>query len=215
MEYELGGTVNFVDDVVEHSAHDILQNRKGEPGAVEGGGPREGGVGTLGGSQGVIKKHHDKYGSAIQEIQKQHGGLEDMRVKLNISRKQICDFLMVDPSAWSRWTAGEKGGDRSAVPPHVYRTMALIMASSGVQADSAFTPATVRAVARVTTPPISHNPPLDEYPQMNQALASQNETLREKLETAQKQNEKFEVLTMGWKIILILNSVFILYVLFR
>ena len=50
------------------------------------------------------------------------GGLEGIRQRLGMSRRQICQFLLIDPSAWSRWT--KSGG----VPPMVFRTLELYLA---------------------------------------------------------------------------------------
>ncbi|NJL24092.1 MAG: hypothetical protein HC902_02180 [Calothrix sp. SM1_5_4] len=51
-------------------------------------------------------------------IQRRFGGLEEMRAKLGLSRRKICQLLLVDPSAWSRWTAA--GGQ---APPHIFRAL--------------------------------------------------------------------------------------------
>ena len=61
-----------------------------------------------------------KYESEVDVIRRQIGSLEDIRQKLGLSRRKMCQLLMVDPSAWSRWTSG-KGED--SAPPHIYRAL--------------------------------------------------------------------------------------------
>jgi hypothetical protein len=59
-----------------------------------------------------------RYDSEIRLIQARFGGLEEIRGRLGLSRRKICQLLLVDPSAWTRWTA--PGG---RVPPHIYRAL--------------------------------------------------------------------------------------------
>jgi hypothetical protein len=46
------------------------------------------------------------------------GSLEDVRFRLGLSRRKMCQLLLVDPSAWTRWT--KPGSD---APPHIYRAL--------------------------------------------------------------------------------------------
>jgi hypothetical protein len=59
-----------------------------------------------------------RYEAETQIIRARVGNLEEIRTKLGLSRRKICQLLLVDPSAWSRWTA--PGGD---APPHIYRAL--------------------------------------------------------------------------------------------
>lgn len=59
-----------------------------------------------------------KYEAEIMVLKKEIGGLEDLRIKLGFSRRKICQLLMVDPSAWTRWTA-----ENQDAPPHIYRAL--------------------------------------------------------------------------------------------
>ncbi len=63
------------------------------------------------------------YAAEIKVFRSQHGGLEDIRKKLGFSRRKMCQLLMVDPSAWTRWTK-----DESRVPPHIYRALEWFLA---------------------------------------------------------------------------------------
>ena len=51
-------------------------------------------------------------------IKKRIGNIEEIRAKLGLSRRKICQLLLVDPSAWTRWTS-----PKSDAPPHIYRAL--------------------------------------------------------------------------------------------
>jgi transcriptional regulator with XRE-family HTH domain len=59
------------------------------------------------------------YEAQAEVVRKQVGDLEEIRGKLGLSQRKICQLLMVDPSAWSRWT--KRGSE--AAPPHIYRAL--------------------------------------------------------------------------------------------
>ncbi len=58
-----------------------------------------------------------QYEAQAKVIERQLGGIESVRLKLGLSQRKICQLLMVDPSAWSRWLK------TSAVPPHILRAL--------------------------------------------------------------------------------------------
>lgn len=59
-----------------------------------------------------------RYEAEITHLLKQNGDLEQIRQKLGLSRRKICQLLLVDPSAWTRWTS--PGG---SAPPHIHRAL--------------------------------------------------------------------------------------------
>lgn len=59
-----------------------------------------------------------KYEAEVRVIKKSHGDLEDLRHLLGLSKRKMAQLLLVDPSAWTRWT--QKGQD---APPHIYRAL--------------------------------------------------------------------------------------------
>lgn len=62
------------------------------------------------------------YEAQVEVIKKQIGDIEVIRNKLNLSQRKMAQLLLVDPSAWSRWsTPGE------SAPPHVYRALQWYM----------------------------------------------------------------------------------------
>ncbi len=59
-----------------------------------------------------------KYDAEVSSMIKTHGELEEIRRKLGLSKRKMAQLLMVDPSAWTRWT--QKKGE---APPHIYRAL--------------------------------------------------------------------------------------------
>ena len=76
--------------------------------------------------------HRLKYEAQVDVIKRQVGDLEDIRQKLGLSRRKMCQLLMVDPSAWTRWM-------KEGAPPSVYRALewyVLLQKESPHQAHS-------------------------------------------------------------------------------
>ena len=59
-----------------------------------------------------------RYEAEVGFLKKQNGDLEEIRARLGLSRRKICQLLMVDPSAWTRWTSHPR-----EAPPHIYRAL--------------------------------------------------------------------------------------------
>lgn len=64
-----------------------------------------------------------KYEAEVNIIQQKLGSLEEIRASLGLSRRKMCQLLMVDPSAWTRWTSG-----KTTVPPHIFRALQWYLA---------------------------------------------------------------------------------------
>ena len=58
-----------------------------------------------------------------QPSKKKLGHLEDIRKQLGLSQRKMAQLLLVDPSAWTRWT---RSGERA--PPHIYRALQWYLA---------------------------------------------------------------------------------------
>lgn len=71
-----------------------------------------------------------KYEAETQVLKRDLGSLEDIRIRLGFSRRKMCQLLLVDPSAWSRWTAKE-----TDAPPHIYRALQWYLDSKRYQSD--------------------------------------------------------------------------------
>ena len=106
------------------------------------------------------------------ELRKRYGNIEDIREELGLSRRQICERLFVDPSAWSRWTAG--GQDRA--PARAYKSLVAMLEEK------------------------------------RHSVPAANST-RSTEEAVQTQPTRAESISLGWKLILLLNTVAILYLL--
>ena len=65
-----------------------------------------------------------QYEAQVEVIRRQIGGLEAAREKLGLSQRKMAQLLLVDPSAWSRWT---KAGGEDA-PVHIYRALQWYLA---------------------------------------------------------------------------------------
>lgn len=64
-----------------------------------------------------------KYEAERQVIERKLGSLESIRESLGLSQRKMAQLLLVDPSAWTRWTKGAE-----AAPPHVYRMLQWYLA---------------------------------------------------------------------------------------
>ena len=58
------------------------------------------------------------YETEVLAFKNRYGSIEDVRLSLGFSRRKMCQALMVDPSAWTRWRR-----DESKIPPHIYRAL--------------------------------------------------------------------------------------------
>lgn len=64
-----------------------------------------------------------RYEAEARVIERRIGGLEKARESLGLSQRKMAQLLLVDPSAWTRWTQTEQGA-----PPHVWRALAWYLA---------------------------------------------------------------------------------------
>ncbi len=69
-------------------------------------------------SKSSLRMHYE---AQAQVIQNQIGDLETVRARLGLSARKMCQLLLVDPSAWTRWKKGENP------PPHVWRALQWFM----------------------------------------------------------------------------------------
>lgn len=71
-----------------------------------------------GGSQTSLRM---RYLAEAEILKRELGGLEGLRMRLQISRRKLCQILLVDPSAWTRWAR-----DESKIPPHIWKMLSLL-----------------------------------------------------------------------------------------
>lgn len=70
----------------------------------------------------VSSSQRMKYSAEVEIIKRKWGSLEDMRKRLSLSQRKMAQLLMVDPSAWTRWT--KESGE---APPHIYRSLSWFL----------------------------------------------------------------------------------------
>lgn len=64
-----------------------------------------------------------KYEAESLIIKREIGSLEEVRKSLGLSRRKMCQILLIDPSTWTRWTQNE-----DKVPPFVFRSLQWYLA---------------------------------------------------------------------------------------
>jgi transcriptional regulator with XRE-family HTH domain len=64
-----------------------------------------------------------KYEAEVGVIRKKLGDLDEIREQLGLTQRKMCQLLLVDPSAWTRWTRDEEDA-----PPHIYRMLQWYLA---------------------------------------------------------------------------------------
>lgn len=73
-----------------------------------------------------------QYSTEAELIKSKIGDIEQVRQTLGLSRRKMCQLLLVDPSAWTRWTKAGKA------PLHIYRSLQWYLAL--INKDSAWHP---------------------------------------------------------------------------
>ncbi len=63
------------------------------------------------------------YFAEKEQIKKELGSLEDIRQALGLSRRKVCQLLLVDPSSWTKWTREEQDA-----PAYIYRSLQWALA---------------------------------------------------------------------------------------
>lgn len=87
-----------------------------------------------------------RYSAEVEIIRKKWGHLEDIRQRLGLSQRKISQLLMVDPSAWTRWTKYDH-----EAPPHIYRALSWFLLLQ--EKDANQTPYSyLQSIARPTLP---------------------------------------------------------------
>lgn len=63
-------------------------------------------------------KNRDFNLKTAELIRSQIGDIEEIRRGLGLSKRKMCQLLLIDPSTWTRWTTG-----KTTPPPYVYRML--------------------------------------------------------------------------------------------
>lgn len=72
----------------------------------------------------------EEYLLEAQRIQHEIGTLEEIRAKLGLSQRKVCQLLLVDPSAWTRWL-------KYGAPPHIYQALKWLLKLSKLDPEAA------------------------------------------------------------------------------
>ncbi|MEK6554421.1 MAG: hypothetical protein AABZ31_04200 [Bdellovibrionota bacterium] len=64
----------------------------------------------------LVRTSRDKYLLEKDRIKHEIGSLTEIREALGLSQRKICQLLLVDPSAWTRW-------NKTEAPPHIYQAL--------------------------------------------------------------------------------------------
>lgn len=113
---------SFFDGIQGHSLE--LKNEVGNPALTETTSNMDQKPPFLGGFSKAFSSPRNKtgqrmkYEAEVSLIQRQIGSLEKVRADLGLSARKICQLLLVDPSAWNRWS--RPGGQ---APPHIWRAL--------------------------------------------------------------------------------------------
>ncbi|HEX4924041.1 MAG TPA: hypothetical protein VFV50_08140 [Bdellovibrionales bacterium] len=67
-----------------------------------------------------------QYEARAEVIKREIGDLEEVRRSLGLTRREICQILMVDPSAWTRWV-------QQGAPPHIYQALSWYLQTRSLE----------------------------------------------------------------------------------
>jgi hypothetical protein len=161
-----------------------------------------------------------RYDQEVLLIKAKHGDLESIRAKLNLSKRKVCELLLVDPSSWSRWTT-QVGED---APPYIYRSLQWYL--SLIDKDVSWHPMNsfmgllpkkgesmqlqkLKEELQLVKSSLKDKPTINSEPFLNANLSDELTGLR-------KMIEKQQDLSSSWKLLVLLNLVAIgLLVFFR
>ncbi|MFZ4402691.1 MAG: hypothetical protein ACOYOK_01200 [Pseudobdellovibrionaceae bacterium] len=125
-------------------------------------------------TKNAIRMHYE---AEVAVIKKQIGDLEDIRLKLGLSQRKICQLLLVDPSCWTRWLKKQE-----SVPPSVWRSLQWYLALEekipGLNAHYFFAWNADHKKGQ-------------QQKQLQESLAIQNKTLQQQIKDAEEKQNAF------------------------
>lgn len=122
-----------------------------------------------------------RYEAEAKVMERRLGSLEDIREKLGLSQRKIAQLLLVDPSAWTRWTSDDGPG----APPHVWRALTwyLALQEKFPALDAAFW---LHAVARAGGDQAAQTAAMEASIAATRAHSSELESLRKEVEVLKR-----------------------------
>lgn len=159
-----------------------------------------------------------KYDEQIQVLKNKNGSLESIRKRLGFNQKQMGELLLVDPSAWSRWTKDGEANEKA--PPYVYKALDWYLNSqlkSNLQLKKSNTPHEneVRPISNHESKAAVNYENKNTYSDYDQLLSDLEEKYSKERAELQDRLKTTEHLQAGWKIFLIINSLLLIYFLFN
>lgn len=159
-----------------------------------------------------------QYEAEARVLRRQMGGIESIREQLGLSRRKICQLLLVDPSTWTRWTQ-----DEDKVPPHIYKALQWYLVS--LDKYPMLHPLHQVSIAKEGIGMEKDNL-VKERQKLERKLAflehqlqEQRTNLLNQTNAAQNQpsetQEKTQGVGLGWKMLLLFNTILILFFLGR
>jgi transcriptional regulator with XRE-family HTH domain len=137
------------------------------------------------------------------------GSLEQIRLTLGLSRRKMCQLMLIDPSTWTRWTQNE-----DKIPPHIFKALQWYLLS--IEKYPSFHP--LHKVSVEAKRP-QESAELLNLTQQRQILEKRVEELEGLLQSrwAELSNSLADRsrVGLGWKMILLLNWLLLLWLLFR
>jgi transcriptional regulator with XRE-family HTH domain len=146
------------------------------------------------------------YEAEARVLRQQVGSLEQIREQLGLSRRKMCQLLLVDPSAWTRWVR-----DETRVPPHIFKALQwyLLLIEKHPSLHPQFNVG-VKGTADLRRKNLD-----EEKRQLESRLQEQEAALQAKVtELSAALGERTQI-GLGWKILLIINSFFMIWLFFK
>ena len=166
-----------------------------------------------------------RYESESRVILRQFGGLEGVRKHLGLSQRKICQLLLVDPSAWTRWCR-----DENKVPPHVVRSLQWYLMLENK--DPAWSQWRELILKREPDPQLDRwrrdleqrlkntqsnlkNQVAEALPTQHLEFQAQQQQLKDENQRLAHELERQGIIGVGWKLLLLVNTLVLLIVAVR
>jgi transcriptional regulator with XRE-family HTH domain len=153
-----------------------------------------------------------RYEAQLEVLHRKNGGLEDIRQRLGFSQKQMCELLLVDASAWSRWIKKDENA-----PGHIYQALDWYIEAQ--KNRRTFKPQLPEMTFIEKTPDIKRVSQFSQTESVSDiAVEEAVSSVTDKLAAWESEKnllleklKRSEQLQAGWKIFLILNSFILFY----
>ena len=152
-----------------------------------------------------------RYEAEARVLREQMGSLEKIRTDLSLSRRKMCQLLLVDPSTWTRWMK-----DETRIPPHIFKALQWYLAL--IEKYPVFHPHhQITVQGQGISPHSGHD--LEGWTEERRVLEAKIQELESVLqarvsEISEQVGDKQQV-GVAWKVLLMFNTIFILWMILR